>query len=68
MLGLDVGRRWTGIAVSDPQLLIAKPLKTIELETTNVGVEGDIMEICRKIRNIVRSKHVKGLVVGYPLD
>ena len=26
------------------------------------------METCRKIRNIIRSKHVKGLVVGYPLD
>jgi putative Holliday junction resolvase len=68
VLGLDVGRRWTGLAISDPQLLQAKPLKTVELETTSVGVQGDIMETCRKIRNIIRSKHVKGLVVGYPLD
>jgi hypothetical protein len=31
LLGLDIGRRWTGIAVSDAQLLLAKPLKTLEL-------------------------------------
>lgn len=36
--------------------------------TSTIGVEGDIMEVCRKIRNIIRSKHVKGLIVGYPLD
>jgi hypothetical protein len=31
VIGLDVGRRWTGLAVSDAQLLGAKPLKTLEL-------------------------------------
>ena len=31
VMGLDIGRRWTGMACSDPQLLQAKPLKTLEL-------------------------------------
>jgi RNase H-fold protein (predicted Holliday junction resolvase) len=34
MLGLDIGKRWTGIAISDPQLIEAKPLKTLELLTS----------------------------------
>jgi RNase H-fold protein (predicted Holliday junction resolvase) len=31
-------------------------------------MEGDIREVARLIKNIIRSKHVKGLIVGYPLD
>jgi RNase H-fold protein (predicted Holliday junction resolvase) len=31
-------------------------------------MEGDIREVVRVINNIIRSKHVKGIVVGYPLD
>lgn len=54
--------------MSDPQLIIAKPLKTVELKTNLQGVEGDIASVCRVIRNVIGSKQIKGLVVGYPLD
>lgn len=68
VLGLDIGRRWTGLSVSDPQLIVAKPLKTVELKTNMLGVDGDMASVCRVIRNVVGSKQIKGLVVGYPLD
>ena len=49
VMGLDVGRRYTGIALSDAQLTIAKPFKTIQVEPLNaageeppLGVEGDL--------------------------
>jgi RNase H-fold protein (predicted Holliday junction resolvase) len=31
-------------------------------------MEGDIREVARQLNNIIRSKNVKGLIVGYPLD
>jgi len=68
VLGLDVGRKYTGVAISDPQLLFAKPLKTINQLSDQLGMEGDIREVARLINNIIRSKNVKGLIVGYPLD
>jgi len=68
LLGIDIGRRWTGIAVSDSQLISARPFKTIELKTATLGVVGDINDVYRQIKNTIRSKHVKGLIVGYPLD
>jgi len=67
-MGLDIGRRWTGLAVSDAQLLEAKPLKTLELLSAEAGMEGDMRDLCRKIKNTIRSKHCKGLIIGYPLD
>lgn len=68
LIGLDIGRRWTGLAVSDAQLLHAKPMKTLELMSAEAGMEGDMRDLCRKIKNTIRSKHCKGLIVGYPLD
>lgn len=68
LLGIDVGRRWTGLAVSDGQMLTARAFKTLELKTHMSGVQGDIDDVYRQIRNAIRSKHIKGLIVGYPLD
>lgn len=68
VIGLDIGRRWTGLSVSDAQLLTARPFKTIELKSTVQGVQGDIQDVYRQIKNAIRSKHAKGLIVGYPLD
>ena len=42
VIGLDIGRRWTGLSVSDAQLLTARPFKTIELKSSIPGVQGDI--------------------------
>ncbi len=55
ILGLDIGDRWTGIAISDALAMLARPLKTVsshELDTT--------------IQELIESESIGTIVVGYP--
>ena len=58
ILGLDVGEKRIGVAVSDPQGILATPLAVID----RVEVTSDIMAILR----LVRQYEAERIVVGLP--
>ncbi len=59
VMALDVGDRRTGIAVSDPDEQLARPLRTIERAGSSEG----IASICQMVDEL----NVSTVVVGLPL-
>ena len=59
LLGLDLGQRRIGVALSDPYGILASPLSTIELDDPDRGQE--------KVRALVLEHGVRRVVVGLPL-
>lgn len=59
-LGVDLGERRVGLALSDPQRLIAQPYKTLHHS-------GDLKAVSRELARIVAEQGVTQLVVGWPL-
>jgi putative Holliday junction resolvase len=60
ILGLDVGERRIGVAISDPLEKIAVPLTTIQRKSTNLAISA--------IADIVNREGVGALVVGLPVS
>jgi putative Holliday junction resolvase len=60
LLGLDVGDRRIGIAVSDPTGLLATPIEVY----TRRGGEGDVLHIL----DLARLEEAEGAVVGLPIN
>ncbi|MCD7780145.1 MAG: Holliday junction resolvase RuvX [Candidatus Gastranaerophilales bacterium] len=58
ILGLDIGKKRIGIALSDIMGLIAHPVETIDREPENKAIE--------KIKQICKSNNVKIIVAGLP--
>ncbi|MEO0262070.1 MAG: Holliday junction resolvase RuvX [candidate division WOR-3 bacterium] len=58
ILGIDYGKKWIGIAISDPLKVIANPLKEINLE------EKDILE---EIDKILKEFEIEKIIIGLPL-
>lgn len=58
VLGLDIGERWIGVAISDETFTIATPLVTIE-RTSNKTAYNEINKLLEKYQ-------VKKVVVGLP--
>ena len=61
LLGLDIGLRRTGVALSESGL-IAQPLKTIEWQPPHAA------SLIAEIMNLVKHYQVQTLVVGVPYD
>jgi len=59
-LGLDVGERRIGAAVSDPEGILAMPLAAIEARSEHEAVE--------RIEALAREHDVERVVVGLPLS
>jgi len=59
ILGLDLGSKRIGVALSDPEGIIASPLTTLERK----GGERDL----RNVRELVRKHQVGEIIVGLPL-
>ena len=59
VLGLDVGSRRIGVAVSDPLGITAQGLETIQRRNKRLDLE--------TLRNVIREYDVSEIVVGYPL-
>jgi putative holliday junction resolvase len=57
ILGIDYGRKRTGLAVTDPMQMISSPLKTINT--------GDFFSFTEEY---MRSEEVEAFVIGYPLQ
>jgi putative Holliday junction resolvase len=55
LLSLDLGDQWTGIAVSDPLGILARPLKTVKTE-----------DLHKELSVLLDQERVKKVIVGYP--
>ncbi len=59
VLALDYGSARTGVAVSDPTGMLARPLGTVEQAATEDGLE--------RLAELVRAEGPERVVVGLPL-
>ncbi|XP_044977149.1 putative pre-16S rRNA nuclease isoform X1 [Hordeum vulgare subsp. vulgare] len=62
LLGLDVGSKYVGLAVSDQQNRIALPLSVLGRTKTNINLMAD------DFKTLVNNYSLAGLVVGYPFN
>jgi putative holliday junction resolvase len=64
-LGVDVGQVRVGVAISDPEGILATPLITLrrDLNTENEGIPADISELA----HLVQVHHTVEVVVGHPV-
>ena len=60
VMGLDLGARTCGVALSDIMGMIASPLETIRFE------EDDYETACNRIVEIIKANNVKKVVLGLP--
>jgi len=60
LLGLDVGKKTIGLALSGPALSIATPLKTINRTKFSKDME--------QLKAVIKEYEVGGFVVGYPVN
>lgn len=57
ILALDYGKKRTGIAVSDPEQIIARGLETVETK-----------ELIGYLKNYFKQEEVEKVIIGYPLN
>lgn len=60
LLGLDLGERAIGLAISDPGLMVASPLETIR--------RGKFTRDAEALMRVVRERGIGGLVIGLPIN
>jgi len=60
LLGLDVGEKTIGLALSDVLRSIATPFETIE--------RGKFTKDVEKLKQIIQKQNVGGLIIGYPVN
>ena len=60
LVGLDLGEKTIGIAVSDQSLIVATPLKTI----SRMGIKKDLI----KLSEILKEYNLGGFIVGLPIS
>ncbi len=60
LLGLDVGEKTIGLALSDASRIIASPLETIE--------RTKFAKDAARLKSIIEKQAVCGLVIGYPVN
>ena len=61
-LGLDLGSKTLGIAISDTTLTIANVLTTLNFESDNYD------SILKPLENIIKENEIQKLILGYPLN
>lgn len=62
LLGLDVGIKYVGLAISDPHNIIAAPLSVLVRKKTNI----DLM--AKDFQTLVSELSLVGFVVGFPFQ
>ena len=60
LLGLDVGAKTVGVALSDVSLMVATAVETIR--------RGKFAEDAARLRVLIAAEGVGGLIIGLPLD
>lgn len=68
VLGLDVGSRFIGVAVSDPTNSWSQPLACLKRRAPGGKTRKPVMEIGREIRELGEAHNVVALCVGWPLE
>lgn len=58
-LGIDIGEKRVGLAVSDPTLTIAQPLKTLEFKT--------VQKLARDLQEVIDTLGISKMIVGLPI-
>lgn len=61
-LGLDLGSKTLGIAISDSTLTIANVLKTIYFETDNYD------SLIPELKKIIKENNIEKIILGFPLN
>ncbi|KAG8374939.1 hypothetical protein BUALT_Bualt10G0047700 [Buddleja alternifolia] len=62
LLGLDVGDKYVGLSVSDPNNKIASPLSVLMRKKTNIEL------MATDFQSLVSELSLEGFVIGYPFD
>lgn len=57
LLGVDPGKRWVGLALTDSARTISRPLRVVDRQRESLG---------NHLRNIIESHDVGKIIVGYP--
>ncbi|MEX2008853.1 MAG: Holliday junction resolvase RuvX [Dongiaceae bacterium] len=60
LLGLDVGAKTVGLAISDSRLVVASPLETLR--------RGKFAADAERLKALIAERAVGGLVIGLPLN
>ncbi len=60
LLGLDLGTKTIGLAITDPGLMVASPIDTIR--RTKFGKDAAILE------RVIEERRVGGLILGLPIN
>jgi putative Holliday junction resolvase len=60
LIGLDVGEKTIGVAISDPGLIVASPIDTIR--------RSKFMEDVRQLARMIAGRAVGGIVIGLPIN
>ncbi len=55
IIGLDLGDRWVGIAISDGLQMTCRPLKTVTLST-----------VVPELQTLLKSEQIERLIIGLP--
>lgn len=61
LVGLDIGDKTVGVAISDPLFMVASPMKTI-----NRGKK--LAPVIKELKTLIKSEEVGGLVAGLPVS
>ena len=61
LVGLDIGDKTVGVAISDPLFMVASPMKTI-----NRGKK--LAPVIEELKTLIKSEEVGGLVAGLPVS
>ena len=67
VLGIDLGERRVGVAVSDPDGVVATPYTVIELPTKSSSKTNSEV-LCRKLLEMASEIKAEAVVVGMPLS
>ena len=60
LIGIDLGTKTIGLAISDPSMTIASPLETINRKKIKIDLE--------RIQKLVDEFEVHGVILGYPIN
>jgi putative Holliday junction resolvase len=68
LVALDLGRVRVGVAVSDPDQVVAAPTDTVDVADLDLGDAMDVGALAARLADVVVAAGGSGVVVGAPLD